>query len=87
MFNSDNAVTITEILMSIANEFSLPGYEPSVKNLIDMPISDMKKFVGHYDAGEFGTFEISLIDDGLVVFSEAFDYNLYLFYIFRCPQI
>jgi CubicO group peptidase (beta-lactamase class C family) len=75
MVNSDNGAIISEILMSIANEFSLPGYEPSVKNLIDMPISDMKKFVGHYDAGEFGTFEISLIDDGLVVFSEAFDYN------------
>jgi hypothetical protein len=75
MVNSDNGAIIQEILRSIANEYKLPGYEATVRTIVEQPLEHLEKLVGTYDSGEDGMFEISLSDELLNIHVINFDYK------------
>jgi len=58
MVNSDNGKIIRELLLSIAQEYELPGIEPIVREFAAMTMDELARFAGRYDVGDFGIFEI-----------------------------
>ncbi len=56
---------IREYVMSVAQEFGLPGFEPLLIDAIALPVADRQKFVGTYDVPELGKLSISLSGQGL----------------------
>jgi CubicO group peptidase (beta-lactamase class C family) len=79
MVNSDNGAIINEILMSITNEYQLPGYEPRLRTIVELPNKALEKFVGSYDSGDDGVFEVSITEKGLSIFVVNFNYRSLLF--------
>ncbi len=49
MVNSDNGKIIRELLLSIANEYELPGIEPVVREVAEMPPEELAKFAVYTD--------------------------------------
>jgi CubicO group peptidase (beta-lactamase class C family) len=78
MVNSDNGSIIQEVLLAIADEYELPGVEPTIRELAEMSATELKKFVGRYDLDDYGPLEILVSDDHLVVESDDFDEPLTL---------
>lgn len=60
MVNSDNGKIIRELLLSIANEYELPGIEPVMRNVADVAPEYLARFSGRYEIGEFGVFTVSV---------------------------
>ncbi|MFT5677202.1 MAG: CubicO group peptidase (beta-lactamase class C family) [Paraglaciecola sp.] len=75
MVNSDNGTIMNEIMLAIAKEYDLAGVKPTVKTLVELPVSDLYKFVGTYDAGTSGILEITLADDTLSVLVVDYEYT------------
>jgi CubicO group peptidase (beta-lactamase class C family) len=75
MVNSDNGAIIQEILRSIADEYKLPGYDATVRTIVEQPLEHLEKLVGTYDSGEDGMFKISLSDELLNIHVINFDYK------------
>ncbi|WJG08903.1 serine hydrolase domain-containing protein [Aliiglaciecola sp. LCG003] len=76
MVNSDNGAIIREIIQAIATEYNLPGVEPTIKNLVELPVDELKKFVGNYHSEESGTFQISLSESRLSIFAVDYEYAM-----------
>ncbi len=67
MVNTENTQIIDELMLSIAAEYSLPGFEPITKSVIDMSKADRRPFTGTYSIPDRGEIEVRLSDDGLEV--------------------
>jgi CubicO group peptidase (beta-lactamase class C family) len=79
MVNSDNGKVIRELLLSIANEYDLPGIEPVVRKLADMPPEDLDKFAGRYEITDAGRFDISVDGKRLKLTGLDFGYTALLY--------
>ena len=75
MVNSDNGKIIRELLLSIANEYKLPGIEPVVRELADVLPEELARFAGRYEVGEWGVFEVSVDGERLKLSHEESDYT------------
>lgn len=79
MVNSDNGKIIRELLLSIANEYGLPGIDPVVREIAEMPPEDLQKLVGRYELADIGVFDI-VVDGSRLKFSGVdFDYTAWLY--------
>jgi CubicO group peptidase (beta-lactamase class C family) len=74
MVNSDNGKIIRELLLSVANEYGLPGIEPISRELADVAPEDLARFAGRYEMGEWGIFEVTVDGDRLRLSHEESDY-------------
>lgn len=79
MVNSDNSKIIREVLLSIANEYDLPGIEPVVRKLADIPPEALDKFAGRYELTEAGRFDISVDGKRLKLTGLDFGYTASLY--------
>lgn len=75
MVNSDNGSIIRELLLSIAEEYDLPGVEPVRRALVELSPEELKRFTGRYDVEEWGIFEVTVDGEGLKLSHEASDYT------------
>lgn len=75
MVNSDNGAIIQEVMLAIAKEYGLAGIEPTIKEVTEISFNELQKYVGQYDAGTSGIFEITLSDQGLSVFAKNYEYT------------
>ena len=78
MVNSDNGSIIREVLLAIADEYELPGAEPTIRDVVDISTTELKKFAGRYDLEKFGTLEIVVSEGHLVVDADNLDEPLQL---------
>lgn len=78
MVNSDNNAIIGEVLRSIATELELPGYEPNIRTIFEQSSEQLQKFVGVYDSGDDGLFEVTLVGEKLSINVPNFDYTTFL---------
>ena len=79
MVNSQNGNTIIrEILLSIVQEYGLPGYSPTRKVFKEQSHEQLKRFVGKYDFQERGQAAIIVKDDGLEFTGELFSTPIFL---------
>jgi hypothetical protein len=79
MVNSDNGKIIRELLLSVANEYSLPGIEPVVREIIELEQESLNKFVGQYELEQVGVFDISVDGNRLKLSGVDFDYTGWLY--------
>ncbi len=79
MVNSDNSKIIREVLLSIANEYNLPGIEPVVRKLAGIPPEALDKFAGRYELTEAGRFDISVDGKRLKLTGLDFGYTASLY--------
>ena len=70
MVNSDNGSIITELLISIANEYRLPGVEPTIREIVDIDPAELPKFAGDYELENVGPMSITATDEHLIVEGE-----------------
>jgi len=75
MVNSDVGAIISEVIRAIAAEYNLPGYELIEKEVIALSSEALAKFVGIYDSGIDGTFEILQVENGLSIFVRDFEFT------------
>ncbi len=73
MVNSDNGKIIRELLLSVANEYGLPGIEPVVREIIELEQESLNKFVGQYELEQVGVFDISVDGNRLKLSGVDFD--------------
>ena len=78
MVNSDNGSVIRELLMSIANEYKLPGVEPTVRALAKVEAGALERFAGKYEVEGVGPAEISAMDDRLQLYIADWDNRTWL---------
>lgn len=78
MVNSNNGSIMREILMSIAQEYDLPGYEPILRVYGEQSAEKLKKFVGTYDFAERGKSKIVIKDNGLEITEGFFENSVFL---------
>ncbi|MDT0596397.1 serine hydrolase domain-containing protein [Glaciecola petra] len=78
MVNSDNNAIIGEVLRSIATEYELPGYEYRMRTIVEQPVEQLQKFIGTYDSGEDGLYEVTLIDGKLSIHVPNYGYTTFL---------
>ncbi|MEM8928545.1 MAG: serine hydrolase domain-containing protein [Bacteroidota bacterium] len=67
MANSDNGSIIQEILLSIAEEYNLPGIEPMRRTVGSASIEERIPLVGTYDFGSRGEAIIAIKENGLEI--------------------
>jgi CubicO group peptidase (beta-lactamase class C family) len=48
MVNSDNGGIIDELMLAIATEYDLPGIEPTVREVNELPIDQLENYRGNY---------------------------------------
>ncbi|BFP43456.1 hypothetical protein FGF1_43010 [Flavobacteriaceae bacterium GF1] len=70
MVNSDNESIIQEILLSIANEYELPGIDPMSRKVISKSIEERSPMVGTYRFPELGETYVSIKENGLEIDGE-----------------
>ena len=73
MVNSDNGSIMQELLLSISNEYGLPGIDPLVREIVTVQSGELRKFVGKYEIQNAGPVDIKISDDQLVVGGEEID--------------
>jgi len=73
MVNSDNGSIIRELLIAIANEYELPGIEPTIREIEEISTADLEKFAGGYELENIGLVKIELLDDRLTATAEFID--------------
>jgi len=73
MVNSDNGTIIQELLLAIASEYDLPGIEPTIREIANIPTGDLQKFVGSYELDNMGTMKIGLYNGQLRVDADFMD--------------
>jgi hypothetical protein len=79
MVNSDNGKIIRELLLSIANEYRLPGIDPVVREIAEMPPEVLQKLVGRYELADIGVFDIAVDGSRLKFSGVDFDYTAWLY--------
>ncbi len=75
MVNSDNGKIIRELLLSIANEYEIPGIEPVVRELAYVAPEELTRFTGRYEVSEWGVFEVTVDGERLKLSHEGSDYT------------
>lgn len=70
MVNSDNGSIIEEVLISFANEYKLPGFQPAVKEVADLTEAELQKYTGKYLLTELGEVELYIEDAQLLASGE-----------------
>ncbi len=65
MVNSDNNVIFQEILLSLAEEYDLPGVGPIVKTMKAQTEEELQRFVGTFNFEGFGSCTFEVHDRGL----------------------
>ena len=70
MVNSDNGRIIQELLLSIANEYNLPGIEQTVREPIELTAVELQKYVGRFRLEDLGTCDLELTGDRLILTAE-----------------
>ncbi|WP_350288429.1 serine hydrolase domain-containing protein [uncultured Croceitalea sp.] len=78
MVNSNNGSIIREILMSIAKEYNLPGYEPVLRTYVAQSDEQLEKFIGTYDFAERGKSKIAVRESGLEITEGFFKDSVFL---------
>ena len=79
MVNSDNRKIIRELLLSIANEYDLPGIEPVVREIAEIEPEALLKFAGKYELDQVGVFNITVDGKRLKLSDVDSDYTAWLF--------
>ncbi|NEN22367.1 beta-lactamase family protein [Cryomorpha ignava] len=67
MVNSDNGSIIQEILLSIANEYLLPGIEPDLRKVANKSVVERTPMVGTYIFPELGVANVTIKENGLEI--------------------
>lgn len=75
MVNSDNGSIVREILLAIAKEYELPGVEPTIRSLVKLEPTVLQSYVGTYKTPDDGEVQVTLVDDGVSIFYEKYDYR------------
>ncbi len=75
MVNSDNGAIVREILLAIANEYELPDIEPIVRTLVKPEKAVLARYVGTYSTPDDGEVQITLVDEGLSIYYEEYEYR------------
>lgn len=78
MVNSDNGSIIQEILLSIAQEYQLPGVEPTTRKVITKSIEERTYLIGAYNFPELGKAQVSLRENGLELNGDFLDEPIFL---------
>ncbi|MDN3203761.1 serine hydrolase [Algoriphagus sediminis] len=73
MVNSDNGSIIQEILLSIVEEYGLPGITPNKKKVVQLTEDERNRFVGTYKFEDFGEVYITLKENGLNIEGNVLD--------------
>ena len=68
--NSDNGSIMREIMLSIAEEYKLPGIEPTMRIVSPKTVEERARFVGTYVFPEQGEAIVSIKDNGLEITGE-----------------
>jgi CubicO group peptidase (beta-lactamase class C family) len=79
MVNSDNGMIIRELLLSIANEYDLPGIDPVVREIAETDPEELQKFAGRYELEAVGVFEVSVEGKQLTFSSVDSDHTEWLY--------
>ncbi len=73
MVNSQNGNTIIrETLMSIAQEYGLPGYSPRTRVFKELSKEELEAYTGVFDFQEDGQMEVAVKEDGLELTGSIF---------------
>ena len=67
MVNSDNGSIIQELMLAIANEYNLPGFEPAVREVSELRMEQLEKYPGSYIFEDDSICKIKLRGSQLVV--------------------
>ncbi|MEM6524041.1 MAG: serine hydrolase domain-containing protein [Bacteroidota bacterium] len=78
MVNSDNGSIMRELLLSIANEYDLPGVEPDVRSVVDLTEEQRQLMVGTYDFPSLGSAQVVVKENGLEVTADFLDEPIFL---------
>ena len=78
MVNSDNGSIIREIMLSIAEEYDLPGIEPELKTISELSSEVLQRFVGTYSVSGMGEAEIARKENGLEVSAAFLDEPIFI---------
>lgn len=70
MVNSDNGSIIGEVKLAIAKAYQLPGIEPKIKKVVQLPEEKLNKYTGKYRIDELGDLEIFEIKGHLGVYAD-----------------
>ena len=73
MVNSDNGSIINEILLGFAQEYDLPGIEPSTRTIMEQSEDQRAKYVGRYSFPTLGEGTIAIKDNGLEMTADFLD--------------
>ncbi len=65
MVNSDNGRIMRELMLAIAAEYELPGFEPSVKSIAAISATDRQKYTGTYEIQDLGKVTVTVKEAGL----------------------
>ena len=58
MVNSDNGSIISEVKLAIAKVYNLPGIEPNIKKVVQIPEEKLNKYAGKYSIDALGELEL-----------------------------
>ena len=78
MVNSDNGSIINEIMLSIADEYGLPGIEPDSRSVTEQSAEELQRFAGTYRIPEMGEGEITVKDNGLELTAGFLDEAIFI---------
>ena len=78
MVNSDNGSIMMEILMAIAEEYNLKGFEPDVKKVASIAAENRSKYTGTFSMTDYGETVIKVKDRGLECVGGWFSNPAYL---------
>ena len=70
MVNSDNGRIISEVKLAIAKAYNLPGIEPNVKKVIQLPRERLEKYTGKFKIEGLGELEIFELKGHLGVYAD-----------------
>jgi hypothetical protein len=73
MVNSDNGSILRELLLAIANEYDLPGIEPTVREISELPVEQLERYVASYLFDDESTCEIEVVESQLIMSAEWLD--------------
>lgn len=75
MVNSDNGRILREVMLSIAAEYELPGFEPVIREIADVGPDELDKFIGQYEGDPIGTVNVRVEDGRLQLTGEDGDFR------------
>ena len=70
MVNSDNGSIIDEVKLAIAREYNLPGIEPNIKKVVQIPTARLAKYTGKYNIEGLGPLEVFELQGHLGVYAD-----------------